>query len=225
MTVAAGVLLLADGRSPSGGLAHSGGVEAAIEAGIVSDEETLLALLEVRLATAGLVAAGLAAAACLAAGGADFAAGLTQLDIEADARMPSEAARIASRAQGRGLLRLARAGWPHQAYSPGGPLGERPHHPLVLGVAVCAAGGSSSDAALVAALASVSGPASAAVRLLGLDPIAVTGLLARLGPAAENTARVAQQAVSLNELPSAGHPLFDVFAEQHAGRPSTLFTS
>ncbi len=225
MTVTAGVLLLADGRSPSGGLAHSGGVEAAIAAGIVSDEATLLALLEVRLATAGLVAAALAAAACVVAGDTDFAPGLSQLDLDADARMPSEAARNASRAQGRGLLRLARASWPHQAYAPVGPVGRRPHHALVLGVAVCAAGGNPSDAALVAALASISGPASAAVRLLGLDPIAVTGLLARLGPAAEDTARKATAAASLHELPAAGHPLLDVFAEQHAGRPSTLFTS
>ena len=222
MTVAAGVLLLADGRSPTGGLSHSGGVEAAIAAGVVSDEASLLALLEIRLATAGLVAAGLAAAAFSAVDGPDGAGVLARLDVEADARMPSEAARIASRAQGRGLLRLARASWPHRAYSPGGPLGERPHHALVLGVAVCAAAGTSSDAALVAALASVSGPASAAVRLLGLDPIAVTGLLARLGPAAEC---VAKEAASAGAVPAAGHPLFDIFAEQHAGRPSTLFTS
>jgi urease accessory protein len=224
MTVSAGVLLLADGRSPTGGLAHSGGVEAAIEAGIVSDEATLLTLLEVRLATAGLVAAGLAAAAFGCAGLAAelMDSRLRQLDAEADARMPSEAARLASRAQGRGLRRLARASWPHQAYSPNGPLGGRPHHALVLGVAVCAAGGTASEAALVAALASITGPASAAVRLLGLDPIAVTGLLARLGPAAE---KVAAEGVSVDELPAAGHPLFDIFAEQHAHRPSTLFTS
>lgn len=222
MSVSAGVLLLADGRSPTGGLAHSGGVEAAARAGVVSDEATLLEMLETRLATAGLVAAGLAAAACSIAGEADFAPGLTQLDIEADARMPSEAARMASRAQGRGLLRLARASWPHPVYGPGGPLGDRPHHSLVLGVAVCAAGGTSLDAALVAALASVSGPASAAVRLLGLDPIAVTGLLAQLGRRVEEIARAA---VSAAELPSAGHPLLDVFAEHHAARSSTLFTS
>lgn len=222
MSVSAGVLLLADGRSPTGGLAHSSGVEEAIRSGVVSDEATLLALLEVRLATAGLVAAGLAATACSIAGEADFAPGLTHLDIEADARMPSQAARIASRAQGRGLLRLSRASWPHPAYAPGGPLGDRPHHSLVLGVAVCAAGGTSLDAAVVAALASVSGPASAAVRLLGLDPIAAAGLLARLGPCVEE---IAAAAVSAAALPSAGHPLLDVFAEHHAARSSTLFTS
>ena len=164
MTVPAGVLLLADGRSPTGGLSHSGGIEEAVRSGVVSDESTLLALLEARLASAGLVAAGLAAAASRSA---DSRSELLALDLEADARMPSDAARTASRAQGRGLLRLARAGWPHPAYASGGPIGERPHHPLALGVVVKAAAGTAADAALVAALASVSGPASAAVRLLG----------------------------------------------------------
>jgi len=214
-----GVLLLADGRTPTGGLSHSGGVEEAVRAGIVTDERSLLALLEARLETAGLTAAGLAAAACMAA---DHPAALELLDVESDARMPSEAARIASRAQGRGLLRLARAGWPHPAYAPGGPVGDRPHHALVLGVAAAAAGGTAADAASLAALASISGPASAAVRLLGLDPIAVTGLLARLGP---RVAQIAEAAASAGEPPAAGHPLFDVFAERHAAHANTLFTS
>jgi urease accessory protein len=221
-SIRTGILLLADGRTPTGGLSHSGGVEEAVRAGIVRDEASLLKLLEARLETAGLTAAGLAAAACSAATGSiQIPAALELLDLEADARMPSEAARVASRAQGRGLLRLARASWPHPSYAPGGVIGERPHHPIVLGVAVSAAGGSPDEAATLAALASVSGPASAAVRLLGLDPIAVTGLLARLGPSAE---AIAERAM-IRGLPAAGHPLLDVFAERHAAHGNTLFTS
>ena len=219
MTLNAGVLLLADGRTPTGGLSHSGGVEEAVRAGIVTDEASLLALLEARLETAGLLSAGLAAAGCSAA---NDAVALELLEIEADARMPSDASRIASRAQGRGLLRLARASWPHPSYVPGGPIGERPHHSVVLGVATAAALGTPSEAASLAALASISGPASAAVRLLGLDPIAVTGLLARLGPRAE---QIAERALLADELPATGHPLFDVFAQRHAARGNTLFTS
>jgi urease accessory protein len=219
MTLNAGVLLLADGRTPTGGLSHSGGVEEAVRAGVVTDEGSLLALLEARLETAGFLAAGLAAAACTAA---NDPAALELLDLEADARMPSDAARVASRAQGRGLLRLARASWPHPSYAKGGALGERPHHSIVLGVATHAAGGTAAEAASLAALASISGPASAAVRLLGLDPIAVTGLLARLGPRAE---QIAERALAADELPATGHPLFDVFAQRHAGHGNTLFTS
>ena len=60
-------LLLSDSRFPAGGHAHSGGVEPAVTAGTVSDLASLEAFLRGRLRTAGLVAAGLAAAACVRA--------------------------------------------------------------------------------------------------------------------------------------------------------------
>lgn len=219
MALATGVLLLADGRSPTGGVTHSSGVEEAVRAGVVIDEQTLAALLVARLRTTGVVNAGIAAAAYRRA---SEPADLVLLDLEADARTPSSAARDASRAQGRGLLRLARASWPHPAYAKGGVLRERPHYALVLGVAVAAAGGEPNDAASIAALSSVTGPASAAVRLLGLDPIAVTAILARLGNAVD---AVAAAALAADDLPGACHPLLEIFAEQHAARDATLFAS
>ncbi|CAA9212996.1 MAG: Urease accessory protein UreF, partial [uncultured Blastococcus sp.] len=84
------LLTLADSRLPSGGHAHSGGVEQAITAGHVRDIATLDAFLRRRLHTSGAVAAGLAAAAC---GEGD----LDRLDAEADAGTPSPALRAASR--------------------------------------------------------------------------------------------------------------------------------
>ncbi|TDC89127.1 urease accessory protein UreF, partial [Nonomuraea deserti] len=59
----AALLVLADGRFPSGGHAHSGGAEAAVTAGRVHDVATLREFCRGRLHTSGLVAAGLAAAA------------------------------------------------------------------------------------------------------------------------------------------------------------------
>src|SRR5207245_1916330 len=103
------LLTLADSRLPAGGHTHSGGVEQAIAAGVVGDPATLAAFLRRRLHTAGAVAAGLAAAACLA--GTDAGA-LASLDLEADARTPSPAMRAASRQQGRGLVRVGRRAWP-----------------------------------------------------------------------------------------------------------------
>ena len=143
MSVAA--LLLSDSRFPAGGHAHSGGVEPAVTAGTVSDLGSLEVFLRGRLRTAGLVAAGLAAAACARAAMRSGAgacrrtgrapAGRTQarmglgptvrsihgfdlwgeLDAEADARTPSPAQRAASRRQGRALLRAARVAWPDDA--------------------------------------------------------------------------------------------------------------
>ncbi|MCW2948434.1 MAG: hypothetical protein JWR24_5151, partial [Actinoallomurus sp.] len=163
----AALLLLADSRLPAGGHAHSGGLEPAATAGTVRDLATLADFLRGRLATTGLVAAGLAAAACSRAGepgGRSVPGGWVALDAEADARTPSPAQRRASRAQGRALLRAARAAWPHpvlEAVSAGGggggggSRGSGPHHPVVLGAATAVAGGTPEQAAEVAAYGSV----------------------------------------------------------------------
>ena len=64
--VSVAALLLSDSRFPAGGHAHSGGVEPAVTAGTVTDMASLEGFLRGRLRTAGLVAAGVAAAACAA---------------------------------------------------------------------------------------------------------------------------------------------------------------
>jgi urease accessory protein UreF len=83
----AALLLLADSRFPAGGYAHSGGLEPMIEAGRVLDVDTLESFLRGRAATAGLVAAGVAAAACGAVTDGELIR-LTVVDLELDARMP-----------------------------------------------------------------------------------------------------------------------------------------
>src|SRR6185503_10325579 len=105
MTSLATLLTLADSRLPTGGHVHSGGVEEAIVSGLVVDLATLCAYLRRRIRTQGSVSASIAAAV--------HASRLTvdQADRETDARTPAPAARAASRAQGRGLIRLARRVW------------------------------------------------------------------------------------------------------------------
>jgi urease accessory protein len=206
----AALLTLADSRLPSGGHTHSGGVEQAVAAGIVGDPATLDAFLRRRLHTAGSVSAGLAAAACR---GGD----LDALDREADARSPSPALRAASRAQGRGLVRVGRRAWPSPRWD---GLPGRPHHPVALGVAAAAAGLTARDAAHAAAYLSVSGPATAAQRLLALDPLTVAALTARLAPDVDAVAVAA-----LDGLPAAADPLLDLLAEVHAARKDRYFAS
>jgi urease accessory protein len=209
------LLVLADGRLPAGGHAHSGGLEAAVAAGRVRDVEDVGGFLRGRLATAGLVSAAFAAAAC--ARNDEWA----ELDEGLDARTPSPALRKASRAQGRALLRAGRAMWALP------PIGRDPHHPVALGVVAAAAGLSPREAAVATAHGTVTGPASAAVRLLGLDPYAVHALLAALAPecdriAAEATARAGD---AVDALPAAGAPLLDIGAELHATWEVRLFAS
>jgi urease accessory protein len=206
----AGMLLLSDSRFPAGGHAHSGGVEPAVTAG------------------------GLAAAACAgvrdrAAGGPgppvppdglDFWAGL---DAEADARTPAPAQRAASRQQGRGLLRAARAAWPGGDW----PSPPAPHHPVVLGAAAAAAGCDAAEAARIAAYQAVAGSASAAVRLLALDPMRAAGVLATLAEAIDEVAvRAAVSARGpLADLPYPSAPALDLLAEAHIRAEARLFES
>jgi urease accessory protein len=214
----AALLTLADSRLPAGGHAHSGGVEQAITAGMVSDPASLAAFLLRRLATSGAVSAGLAAAAF----GSD-AAGLSSLDAEADARMPSPALRSASRQQGRGLVRIGRRAWPSPVWN---TLPDRPHHPIALGVAAAAAGLAPRDAASAAAYLSVSGPATAAQRLLALDPLTVAALTARLAPEIDAVADAATRGNGdVRELSAATDLLLDLLAEVHLARKDRFFAS
>ncbi|MDX2645725.1 urease accessory UreF family protein [Streptomyces sp. PA03-1a] len=221
----AALLLLADGRFPAGGHAHSGGAEAAVTAGRITGPDTLEEFCRGRLHTTGLVAAALAAAA---AAGADPLA----LDEAADARTPSPALRQTARRLGRQMTRAARAAWPSpalDALAAARPRGA--HQPVVLGVTARAAGLTPLDAAHAAAYEAVTGPATAAVRLLSLDPFAVTAVLARLAPDLDEVAGRAADAAhrclteGTDALPAASAPLLDVYAEAHAGWPVRLFAS
>lgn len=221
----AALLLLADGRFPAGGHARSGGVEAAVTHGAVHDTRSLEAFCRGRLHTTGLTAAGLTAAA---AAGHDP----LLLDDAADARTPAPALRTVARRLGRQMMRAARAVFPSedlQALAAARPQGA--HQPIVLGLAARATGLTPLDAACAAAYDSASGPATAAVRLLSLDPLDASGLLARLGLEIDTVAAAAAQAADrvtaegTDALPSASSPLLDITGEQHAAWTVRLFAS
>ncbi|MFE6281434.1 urease accessory protein UreF [Streptomyces sp. NPDC057877] len=219
------LLVLADGRFPAGGHAHSGGAEAAVRAGRITGAGSLEEFCRGRLHTAGLVAASLAAAAAL---GVDPVA----LDAAADARTPSPALRLAARRLGRQLMRAARVTWPSEeldAVARRFPKGA--HQPVVLGVTARAAGLGAVDAAYCAAYECVSGPASATVRLLSLDPFDATGVLARVASEVDGVVDRAVEAGRLavgegvGVLPAASSPLLEIGAEAHAAWGARLFAS
>lgn len=215
-------LMLADSRFPGGGHVHSGGLEEAAARGWVRTEADLPSFLHGRLRTAGELAAVFAAAAADAAAGP--AGRWLELDAELDARTPSAAQRAASRAQGGATARAARAmRTVPPAGSTSGPIADllavtpRPHHAVVLGALVGSGGGAPHDAALVAAYLAVSGPAGAAVRLLGLDPLAVNAVVAGMAPALHEVAARAAGSATLApaDLPAPGAPGLDLLAEEH----------
>jgi urease accessory protein len=221
------LFLLADGRLPSGAHAHSGGLEAAVAAGRVADLDSLAAFLRGRLATAGLVSAAFAAAACANSTmerSDSTVEHIAELDAELDARTPSPAQRRASRQQGRALLRAGRAMWRLPALP---ALPDGPHQPIALGAVAAAAGLTPADAAGIACYGAVSGPAGAAVRLLGLDPYAVHAALAAMAAECDQTARLATTYAQgpVDDLPAASAPLLDIGAEVHASWEVRLFAS
>ncbi|MFR9797829.1 urease accessory protein UreF [Streptomyces sp. MS06] len=221
----AALLVLADGRFPAGGHAHSGGAEEAVRAGRIAGAADLERFCRGRLHTAGLVAAGFAAASAL---GMDPA----ELHAAAEARTPSPALRTAARKLGRQLLRAARSTWPSgelDALAREFPKGA--HQPVVLGLTARAAGLGPEDAAHCAAYESVGGPATATVRLLSLDPFEATRVLARLAPELDRVVDLAVDAArraldeGVDALPAASAPLLEIGAELHAGWSVRLFAS
>jgi urease accessory protein len=208
--VDATALILADSRFPGGGHVHSGGLEEAAARGLVRTVADLSRFLRGRLVTAGALAATFAAAA-------SRTDSWLELDAEFDARTPSAAARAASRAQGRATVRAGRAAWPSPVLEALLSATPQPHHPIVLGALAGIAGTSPKDAALTAAYLAVSGPASAAIRLLGLDPFAVNAsvaaLAAEIGEIATTAAK--NSLLPLGDLPAPGAPGLDLLAEAH----------
>jgi urease accessory protein len=211
MPALATLLTLADSRLPAGSHVHSGGVEEAVTSGLVTNLETLDAFLRRRIRSHGLVTASIAAAVHRGDLCPDAA------DRETDARTPAPAARQASRSQGRGLARLARRVWPDAGWD---DIGLHPHLAVAAGRVGAVSGLSPEQSALTIVYTTMTGSATAAQRLLALDPADVAALTFRLADVCERTA--AEATVGLADL---SDPLLDTLAQRHAERERPLFVS
>ncbi|MFP5407229.1 MAG: urease accessory protein UreF [Gammaproteobacteria bacterium] len=216
-------MLLADGRLPAGGYAHSGGLEPTVHLQNLKDAADVERFLVGRAATTGLVAASFAAAACAAAYERKLAT-LGELDIELGARMPSPATRAVSRMLGRQLLRAVANIRSHPLLD---ALEADFHQPIVYGIAATTFGLDVHDAAQTVLHESVAGPAAAATKVVSIDPFAVHAALARLtGLLDELADEAAGQACTLPEdLPALGAPLLDIAAEHHRTWDGRIFAS
>lgn len=217
----AALLLLGDGRLPTGGYAHSGGLEAAIARGWVRSPRDLADFLRGRAHTVGFVAACCAAAALPIAGDA---AALRRLDAELVARTPSPALREVGATLGRMLVRAMCAVHPHELLA-SAPRGLQ--QPVAYGVVGAALG---LDARQVAGLVlheNVTGPATAAVKLMSLDPFTAHAAVAELtGELDELATQAAEVATGpIEDLPATTGPLSDLAGELHARADMRLFAS
>jgi urease accessory protein len=102
-----------------------------------------------------------------------------------------------------------------------------PHHPVVLGTVSAAAGLTPQQAGAAACYNAVSGPAAAALRLLGLDPAQTAKVVAVLAAEMDEIAASAARAAKrpLAQLPSWSAPAADYLAEAHYKRKDRLFAS
>jgi urease accessory protein len=153
---------------------------------------------------------------------------LQRLEEELDARTPSAVQRRVSRSQGRALLRVVIASWPTEASEL--DLSMAAHLATATGLACAVAHLGPPDAAVLTCQSMVTGAASAAVRLLGLDPVAVSAMQARLTAsvgliAQRASAAAARCGTDFADLPSNSSPLLDIRAEFHANQEVRLFAS
>ena len=223
----AALLLLADGRFPSGGHAHSGGAEPSVGAGDISDLSTLREFVLGRLQTSGLVDAAFAAAVCAQCIG-DESVDWMGFEGEYLARTGAPRLRTASRTLGRQLMRGGRRAFPSRRYDEAvSALGTSIPQPIVMGLVAAAAGCTPAEAALCELHHLVGSLTSAGVRLLGLDPFEIAAFGAQLVGDLEHLAALAASTAHVEpaDLPADVALLNDVLAEHHGTWEVRLFAS
>jgi urease accessory protein len=214
-------LLLADARLPSGGHAHSSGLEPALLGGM--DPAVSADYLALRARTTALVDAGTAVAAMHAVldGAEGDGSKLGAVELAWSARTPSRAMREASRDLGRGLLRLARRIWPtaHGIHS----LATAPPRPLVLGVIAAEVGMASDDLVRLVVYDDLASAVAALLKLEPRDPADGVSLVldgcASVEPFVASIAGI----WSPDDIPALSAPQAEAWAEQHAITQRRLF--
>lgn len=213
------LLQLADGSFPSGGYAHSGGLEAAVVLGGIdpTDPQALAGFLAQSLRQVGRAAVPFVRAA------AEDPSRLARLDDAYDATIPLAAPNRASRAQGRALASATGRVWDALAtvleHSTRGPA----HHAVVFG-AVFGRLGVEPRATVEAYVHGVTrGILSAAVRLGLVGPLHAQRLHADHAPLLDEVVAAAGGLAVDDAAQSA--PLIEIFAALHERLDGRMFQS
>lgn len=205
-------LLLADGRLPIGGHAHSAGLEPALRAGLTTDG--VPEFLRVRLRSVVLVEAAAAVLARRAATDGHFT--LSQVRDAVHARTASAAMRSAAGLLGSGLARLAERLYPeHEAVVALSALGARPPRAVALGVIGAVMGMADEGVARCCLYDDAQTVAAAALKLLPVDPTDTARWVLEAASAIEESVA---RAVAVNrpaELPAISAPQVEQWSLEH----------
>lgn len=218
--------MLADGRFPSGGHAHSGGYEAASRALGMESARSLGDYVQLRLDTTGRSDAALIAA--IQHRIHNRQPDWPQIDNETHARILSNAQRETSAQLGRYWLRAAKRVWPQLGPSLDAAVVQgRLHQVVAFSVLGCGLALSTQDTITVYLHHLISAMTTAAVRLHGLDPFEAQFVHAQ---SLTNVATIVTESEALgsvdwSELPAPSLPLTEILAEDHAQWDTRLFQS
>ena len=214
------VMLLADGRLPTGAHTQSGGVEPAFGAGMRLAE--VPDYLAVRLRTVTEVEAGVAVLARRGWLGDPERRlpVLAQLDDAWRARTVSDALREAADLLGRSYLRMAATVWDlHALVLPGRTWCRA----VVVGATAAAAGLTAADTARLVGFEDVQTVLAAALKLVPFDPTQSVTWAVAARPEVERMVQRVADLTTVDDLPARTAPLLEQWGQQHRDTERRLF--
>lgn len=212
------LMLLADARLPTAGHTQSAGLEPAVAHGLRSAE--VPDYINLRLRTVTRVEAATAVVALH-----HLRQGLALADVETAwaARTPSAALRATSRSMGRALLRVVRRLWPDDPSVRA--LGAGVSRAVVLAAVADACGLAPVALARLIGYEDVQTVASAALKLLPLDPADVSAWVLDALPVVDRLAIETAPLTLPGSIPASGAPQIEAWAEAHAMTTRRLFSA
>lgn len=214
-------MLLADGRLPSGGHAHSAGLEPALLAGMPAGD--VPAYLVGRARTTSLVEAGTAVVVRHRLRSRPSRPELEEIVDHWAARTPSAAQREASRLLGRGALRLATRLWPEAEPVRACAAQPAPPRPLVIGAIAAVTDMDPRDLVRLFVYEDAQTAAAALLKLAPTDPVLPIGWVLAACAAVEHLVDAVAALTDPAGIPAGSAPHAEAWAEAHARMNRRLF--